>query len=201
MSTSYIIVGYPDVPRPEAAAVLAQCEAALRAQGWIEGDDDRASAHAPKGPAYRPGPASGIVTTSHPLPDGTVIKPINGVVFCGPRYMNYGPFAIMPNFHCPTCGVAMDGDNESDIAMAQQELCFGLFSEYFKSEDPSRDVPCAVCGAMVDVNALVDDGAPTFILSEVAVEFWQWPPDTVDAAAAVLDAALGRTHLQGWIKV
>jgi hypothetical protein len=62
-------------------------------------------------------------------------------------------------------------------------------------------VACVVCDAHVDVNDLIDDGPPTFVLSEVAVEFWQWPPDTVDAVASVLDAGLARAHRQGWVKV
>lgn len=200
MSTNYGIVGYPDVPRAQAQDVLGQCEAVLRDADWIA-EEDATAAYAPRGPAFRPGPTSGIETTEHPLLDGTTIKSINGVVFCGPKYMNHGPFIILPNFCCPECGMFMDGEARTEQAELQQEACFGLFEEYFKGEDPARDVACVACQALVDVNALVDDGGPTFILSEVAVEFWQWPPDRLDAVAGVLDAALGRTHLQGWIKV
>lgn len=199
MSTSYGIVGYPDVPRAQAAEVLAQCETILRGAGWIIGDDDSTSAYAPRGPAFRPGPASGIETTSTELPDGSVLNSINGVVFCGPMYVNHGPFADTPSFQCPACGTTID--REASDAMAQQERCFDLFHAYFDGQVTSRDVACIRCQAAVDINALVDDGAPTFILSDVAVEFWDWHPVKVDAVAKVLDAALGRTHRQGWIKV
>lgn len=199
MSTSYGIVGYPDVPRAQAVQVLEDCETVLRAGRWIMGEDDPSAAYAPRGRTFRPGPASGITTTSHELPDGNVIKSIDGVVFCGPMYINHGPFIDTPSFVCPVCKAKVDRDSAQ--AKAQQERCFDLFNVYFDGQVTPRDVACVVCEAQVDVNALVDDGAPTFILSDVAVEFWNWPPEKVDAAAAVLDAALGRAHLQGWIKV
>lgn len=201
MGTSFGIVGYPDVPRAQAPEVLRTCEAVLRDGGWIMGEIDEEAAYGPRGACYRPGPASGIETTSHRLPDGNVIKSIDGVVFCGLRYINHGPFVITPNFRCPACGTHMDGEGESDVARAQMERCFELFGTYYEGDDPARDVACVACEAMVDVNVFIEDGVPTFVLSDVAVEFWQWPPDTQDAAAKVLDAALGRTHLQGWIKV
>jgi hypothetical protein len=201
MSTSYAIAGYPDVPRAQAEQVLAQCQAALRDAGWIMGEDDPTSAFAPRGPAFRPGPASGMTTTTHVLPDGTSLKSIDGVVFCGPMYLNHGPFVIVPSFKCPSCGTFMDGESESAQAKAQQERCFDLFNRYFTDATDTRDVACVICDAQVDINALIHDGAPTFILSDVAVEFWGWTPDKVDDAAAILDTALGRSHLRGWIKV
>jgi hypothetical protein len=207
MSTNFGIVGYLDVPRSEAETVLAQCQSMLQGAGWIEGDEDPEAAYAPRGPCFRPGPTSGIETKAYTRVDGSVSKPVNGVVFAGPRYINSGPITSVPSFVCPACGTrttgahALSGEPESDLARPQLDRCFDLIGRYYESDDPSRVVACVVCDAHVDVNDLIDDGPPTFVLSEVAVEFWQWPPDTVDAVASVLDAGLARAHRQGWVKV
>ncbi len=190
MGMAYAIVGYPGVGRNETA---------LRAAGFIAGDADPETAYTKDVPVFRPGPATGLETKAYDLPDGTVIKTPNGVAFCGPRYINHGPFIDTPSFRCPCCGARTKRDDGR--AAAQMEQCFELFSTYFEGDDPSRCVTCLICEARIDVNDLIDDGPPTFVLSDVAVEFWEWPPDTVARAAQVLDAAMGQDHRMGWVKV
>ena len=189
MSTSYGLVGYPDVPRSEAAHVLRACEAALRGGGWITGDEDPEAAHSSKGHAFRPGPAWRESYGS-----------LNGVVFCGPGYLNHGPFISGPDFRCPACGAFHEAGQGSTGWDAQQERCFDLFGRYSKGDAPLREVACVACEALVDINAMVDGGAE-FVLSDVAIEFWNWPPDSMEAAAAVLDACLGRRHRPGWVRI
>ncbi len=174
MGTAYAIVGYPGVGRNETAPALRACEAALRAAGCVAGDADPETAYTKDVPVFRPGPAVGLETEAYDLPDVTLIKTLNGVASCGPRYIDHGPFIGPPSFRCPGCGVRIERDDGR--AAAQMEQCFELFATYFEGDDPSRGGTCLTCEAQVDANDPIDDGPPTFALSDVAVEFWEWPP-------------------------
>ncbi|MEX3017722.1 hypothetical protein [Gymnodinialimonas hymeniacidonis] len=202
MGAAYGIVGYPDVPRGEAAGALAACEAALREDGWIEGDHDPDAVYGDRGPTFRPaadGPAGRLLFMTHPVSGARMEMAINGVSFCGPSYLNHGPFIDMPSFECPSCGG--ETRRETDGARAQQERCFEMFGRYADADDALRQVACVHCQAEVDINDLIADGPPTFVLSDVAVEFWDWPPDLIEPAAALMDRALGRPHRMGWVHV
>lgn len=196
MSTGYWSVGFPTVARAEAKGTIVRAEAALRAAGWIDGEDDPTAAYCADVPIYRPGPTAGIETKAYDLADGNVNKTLNGVAFHAERYINHAPFSDTPHFRCPICGVQMREVDADGRAETMQERCFARFQTFFESEDQSRDVACVSCEAASDISDFIDD-TPTFVLSEVAIEFWEWPEQKVLAAAAVLDLALGQRQVLG----
>lgn len=202
LSTFYSIIGYPDVPRAEASAVLHACQTVLRNGGWICETADPDAAYAPKGLCFRPapdGPAADLLFYTNPRTGERVDLAINGVVFCGPTYFNYGPFISRPRFHCPSCSRTIK-PNDPEAEM-QQQRCFDFLERYSNSVEPIRTVTCVLCEDEVEINDLVDDGPLTFIVSDVAVEFWDWPPDKVDLVATQLDKALGRIHRSGGVRI
>lgn len=186
MSTCYTPFGYLIVSREEVQATMDRIETALREAAIIVGDHDPEAIYGKAERVFRPGPATGLTTETCELGDGKTIRSINGIALRGPRYINHGPFIVTPDFDCPQCKQQISQD--TDAASDMQERFFNRFQAFFEG-DPKRDVACLSCGQASDAN---DWFTPhDFVLSDLAVEFWEWPDAAMAQAVKVMDRAVG----------
>lgn len=197
MSTNYTPIAYLGVRPDDVQATMDTIEAALRDAAMIAGDHDPDAIFGTAQRVFRPGSASGLTTEMFVMDDGTSIRSIDGVALRGPRYVNHGPFIVTPDFECPLCQCKMP--DTSEAASGMQDRFFDRF-QAFHEGDSLRDVTCLACGQDSDAN---DWFIPhDFVLSDLVVEFWEWPDAAMTQAVAVMDRAVGATaNAGGGIKV